>query len=53
MKVLNLKINAPLKTTEKLIRAILQRDIDAFKATNRQFLRNNELYNPQFTGLIA
>jgi len=53
MKVLNLKITAPLQTTQKLIRAILQRDIDAFKATNRQFLRNNKIYNPQYTGLIA
>ncbi|WP_183574582.1 hypothetical protein HDF18_01545 [Mucilaginibacter sp. X5P1] len=53
MKVLNLKIAAPLKTTEKLIRAILQRDIDAFKATNMQFLRNNKIYNPEYTGLIA
>lgn len=53
MKVLNLKINTPLQTTEKLIRAILQRDIDAFKSTKRQFLRNNSAYNPNFTGLIA
>jgi hypothetical protein len=53
MKILNLKRSATLSDTEKLIRAILQNDIDAFKSTKRQFLKNNQAYCPQFMGLIA
>lgn len=53
MKVLKLKTDHRLTATEKFIKAILQKDIDAFKATSRQFLRNNQAYSPNFTGLIA
>jgi len=53
MKVLKLKANRRLTVTEKFIKAILQKDLDAFKATSRQFLRNNQTYCPNFTGLIA
>ncbi|MES2277519.1 MAG: hypothetical protein V4592_15955 [Bacteroidota bacterium] len=53
MKVLKLKPTPKLSATEKLIRAILTHDLDAFKATSRQFLRNNQAYFPQFTGFIA
>jgi hypothetical protein len=53
MKILNLNTSRPLNTTEKLIRATLTKDINAFKATNKQFLRNNRVYYPLFMGLIA
>jgi hypothetical protein len=53
MKVLKLNPPQKLSATEKFIRAILTRDLDAFKATSRQFLRNNQHYFPQFTGFTA
>ncbi len=37
-----------LSLTQKLIQAMLSKDVDSFKATSRQFLRNNPLY---FSGL--
>jgi hypothetical protein len=53
MKVLKLKKQDRLTATEKFIKAILQDNIDAFKATSRQFLRNNQAYFPNTSGLIA
>jgi hypothetical protein len=53
MKVLKLKKQRSLTVTEKFIKAILQHDFDAFKATSRQFLRNNQAYCPDFPNLIA
>jgi hypothetical protein len=53
MKVLKLKTDHRLTATEKFIKALLQKDLDAFKATSRQFLRNNQAYTSNFTGLIA
>ncbi|QKJ30637.1 hypothetical protein HQ865_13025 [Mucilaginibacter mali] len=53
MKVLKLTPTPKLTATEKFIRAILTHDLDAFKATSRQFLRNNETYLPQFSGFTA
>lgn len=37
-----------LSLTEKFIQAMLSKDVDSFKATSRQFLRNNPDY---FAGL--
>jgi hypothetical protein len=53
MKVISLHPSRTIKATEKLIVAILTRDIDAFKATSKQFLRNNRAYRPHFSGFIA
>jgi len=54
MKVLKLKTTEnKLTVTEKLIKAILSRNIDAFQSTSRQFLRNNQDFVPQFTGFSA
>lgn len=53
MKVIKLKINAPLQAGEKLLKAMLLKDFDAFKATSKQFLRNNQAYYPSFSGMIA
>ena len=53
MKILNLTINRPLNTTQKLIKAVLAKNIDAFKLSRMQFLRNNPAYNPNLPGLIA
>jgi hypothetical protein len=53
MKVLKLKSQQRLTVTEKFIKAILKDNLDAFKATSRQFLRNNQAYFSDTTGLIA
>jgi len=53
MKVLKLKTDRQQTATEKFISNILKHDWDAFKATSKQFLRNNQAYTPQFTGFIA
>ncbi len=53
MKVIKLNPRQEHTATEKFISAILKTDIDAFKATSRQFLRNNQAYLPKLTGLIA
>jgi len=53
MKIVNLNISKPNNATEKLIRSILRKKPNSFKATRWQFLRNNQAYNPTFTGLIA
>jgi hypothetical protein len=53
MKVIKLTPTRTVNVSQKLIIAILKRDIDAFKATNRQFMRNNQAYFPQFSGLTA
>jgi len=53
MKVITMKTSHRPTTTEKLIKAILKRDFDAFKFTNKQFIRNNEAYFPNFSGMIA
>jgi len=53
MKVIKLNTGNTISYTEKLIKAILERDIDAFKATSKQFLRNNQNYLPDFNGMIA
>jgi len=53
MKVLKLNSQRRLTVTEKFIKAILKNNLDAFKATSRQFLRNNQVYFPDNTGLIA
>ncbi|MBB6107744.1 hypothetical protein HDF23_000474 [Mucilaginibacter lappiensis] len=53
MKILTLKTRTRQTATEKMISAILERNIDAFKLTSRQFIRNNQLYFPGYSGLIA
>ncbi|MEO3405903.1 hypothetical protein AAFN85_18470 [Mucilaginibacter sp. CAU 1740] len=53
MKVLNLHINFQVLQAPHLIKAKLKKDIDAFKATKLQFLRNNEVFNPATPGMIA
>lgn len=53
MKVIKLNTSQSIVKTEKLIIEILKRDINAFKATSKQFLRNNQAYFPDFTGMIA
>ncbi|MEJ6979082.1 hypothetical protein WG906_01390 [Pedobacter sp. P351] len=53
MKVFNLKISPALNETQKLFKAILEKDRNAFKATSIQFLRNNHAYNSKFIGFIA
>ncbi|PWK71398.1 hypothetical protein LX99_04421 [Mucilaginibacter oryzae] len=53
MKVLNLNINFQSLQAPHLIKAKLKKDINAFKATNLQFLRNNQAFNPATTGMIA
>lgn len=53
MKVLKLKTDREANTTESFIAEMLRRDWNAFKATSKQFLRNNKAYHQQFTGLIA
>lgn len=52
MKVVKLNAGDKLTTTEKLIMAILDKDLNAFKSTNWQFLRNNKTYFLS-KGLIA
>ena len=53
MKVLNLNINFPVLQAPHMIKAKLKKDLDAFKATNLQFLRNNQAFNPATPGMIA
>jgi hypothetical protein len=53
MKVIQLNPVKTLKATEKLIALILQKDLDAFKATSKQFIRNNQAYLTGFSGMIA
>lgn len=53
MKIRHLKTDRPLNGTEKLIKKILERNLDAFKASKMQFIRNNKVFSPFFTGLIA
>ena len=53
MKVVKLTPRTPVKSTVKLIKEMLKNDWDAFKATNKQFLRNNQDYHPEFNGMIA
>jgi hypothetical protein len=52
MKIMNLN-NQPLTTTKNLVKTILTKDIKAFKASNRQFIHNNQTYSPGFKGLLA
>jgi hypothetical protein len=53
MKVISLHPVKTLKATEKLIIAILKRDINAFKATSKQFIHNNDAYFSGCSGMIA
>lgn len=53
MKVFNLKVSPALNETQKLFKAILGKDTNAFKSTRMQFLRNNQAYNSKFLGFIA
>jgi hypothetical protein len=53
MKVIQLKTNRSSDVTEHLILRILKLDINAFKATNKQFIRNNPAYFPVYPGMIA
>ena len=53
MKVIQLKTNRSSDVTEHLILRILKLDINAFKATNKQFIRNNPAYFYGFAGMIA
>ncbi|MEO6521859.1 MAG: hypothetical protein ABIN91_09290 [Mucilaginibacter sp.] len=53
MKVVKLNTAKSFRETEKLIVAILKRDINAFKATSKQFLRNNQAYFSDFNGMLA
>lgn len=53
MKVFNLKVTPALNTTQNLLKAIIEKDINAFKATRMQFIRNNQAYNTNFTGFTA
>jgi len=53
MKVIHLQQpKKELSLTQKFIKAMLNRDVDSFKETNRQFLRNNPLYFSNL-GIIA
>lgn len=53
MKVIHLQhTEKELSLTQKFIKAMLRKDVDSFKATNRQFLRNNPLYFSDL-GIIA
>jgi len=53
MKVIHLQhTEKELSLTQKFIKAMLSKNIDSFKATNRQFLRNNPLYFSDL-GVIA
>jgi hypothetical protein len=53
MKIIDLKNNPALDATEKLIKSVLEKNWDAFKATKRQFIRNNQAYHSGYPGLIA
>jgi len=53
MKVIHLKTDSKIYVTKQLIRTFLEKDLDAFKASSRQFIRNNQVFNPQMPGLIA
>jgi hypothetical protein len=52
MKVVSIQQPRELSATQKFVKAMLKKDINAFKATSRQFLRNNPLYFSDL-GLIA
>jgi len=53
MKVIHLQhTEKELSLTQKFIKAMLRKNIDSFKATNRQFLRNNPAYFSDL-GIIA
>ena len=53
MKVIKLNKSHKQTATEKFISAILKTDINTFKATSFQFLKNNNIYNTQLTGIVA
>ena len=53
MKILKLNVTQPLDTTQKFIKAYFKADLNAFKYTSRQFLRNNQVYSPQPAGFFA
>ena len=53
MKVIKLNPAPAFKASEKLLIAILKRDINAFKATSKQFICNNRTYFSEFSGMIA
>jgi len=45
MKVIHInQSKKELSLTQKFVQAMLKKDFDAFKATSRQFLRNNPMY---------
>ena len=53
MKVIHINpAKKELSLTQKFVQAMLKKDIDVFKATSRQFLRNNPLYFADL-GIIA
>jgi len=53
MKVIHLQQpKKEISLTQKFIQAMLRKDADSFKATSRQFLRNNPLYFSDL-GIIA
>lgn len=53
MKIFTLKVTPALDATQKLFKAIIEKDSNAFKATRMQFLRNNQAYSTRFIGFIA
>jgi hypothetical protein len=53
MKVIQLPTNRYSKVSEHLLIDILKRDFNAFKATSKQFIRNNKAYLCQFSGMSA
>jgi hypothetical protein len=53
MNVIQLTTNRSSKVSEYLLIHILKRDFNAFKATSKQFIRNNKAYLCHFSGMIA
>lgn len=52
MKVIHIQQQKKeLSLTQKFIQAMLSKDVDSFKSTSRQFLRNNPAYYPALGGI--
>jgi hypothetical protein len=53
MKIIDLNVKTGIEVNKKLIKLILDSNINAFKSTKWQFLRNNKAYYAPLNGLIA
>jgi hypothetical protein len=53
MKVIRMNIQQNPRLTDRVIKDTLYKDIDAFRGTDKQFLRNNPAFFYQRTAMMT